>query len=68
MKLYEVTNGYTGFSYVRCYVVAENEERARELATKEYQKHTYYKESYWKNLTVEFICDCDKEFVGEIKD
>ena len=26
MKLFEVTNGFMGFSYVRCLVIAENEE------------------------------------------
>ena len=28
MKLYEITNGYTGYSYVRVYVVADNEKKA----------------------------------------
>lgn len=33
MKLYEVTNGYEGESYVRVYVRTDgNEERAKELA------------------------------------
>jgi hypothetical protein len=33
MKLYEVTNGYVGDSYVRVLVIAESEERAKELAS-----------------------------------
>lgn len=32
MKLYEVADGSMGFSYSRCYVLAETEDRAIEIA------------------------------------
>ena len=32
--LYEITNGYTGESYVRCYAWTDSEARARELGIK----------------------------------
>jgi hypothetical protein len=31
MKLFEITNGAVGNSYVRCYVWTENEQTARDL-------------------------------------
>ncbi len=38
MKLYCVTNGYTGNSQVHVYVIAEDEERAKELASEKFKK------------------------------
>ncbi|MEH7541818.1 hypothetical protein V7426_21730 [Bacillus thuringiensis] len=38
MKLYYVTNGYTGFSQVHVYVIAENEEKAKELASVKFKE------------------------------
>jgi len=42
MHLYEVTNGWMGESYIRCYVWAENEILARELAIQAFQKRSEY--------------------------
>jgi hypothetical protein len=49
MKLYEVTNGYMGDSYLRVIVVAPNEERAKELASLEFQENAR-NENYEKEL------------------
>jgi hypothetical protein len=73
MKLYEITNGYCGNSYVRCLVVAENKEKAVELATPKFKaesnnEYNSYPDKYWNNLDAEEICDCENEFVGEIDD
>ena len=72
MKLYEITNGYCGNSYVRCLVVAESKEKAIELATPKFKANSDepYESSdrYWENLDAEEICDCKSEFVGEIND
>jgi hypothetical protein len=68
MRLYEVTNGYMGASYVRCLVIAENEERALELAKEQY-KNKDSREKYWNNLYAECICeDVTKEFAGDVAD
>lgn len=37
MKLYQVYNGFTGYSDVHVLVVAENEDRANELASEEFK-------------------------------
>ncbi len=51
MHLFEVTNGYTGESYVRVYVWAENEETALALAQQTYQLHAgQHGEKYWSTL------------------
>lgn len=42
MHLYEATNGWMGESYTRCYVWAENEILARELAIQAFQKRSEY--------------------------
>ena len=68
MKLFRATNGYIGFSDVHCYVVAESEERARELATDKFKEVELYKENYWNDLEIEYICDCDKEFATDVSD
>lgn len=76
MKLYEVINGYTGNSYVRCLVIAETEERAIELAREEYKndskkcrKHIKDDSNYWENLkTVELCDDTSKEYIGGVED
>lgn len=47
MKLYEVTNGYMGDSYIRVYIIAESEERAKEMASlkfKERARSPHYEE------------------------
>ncbi|PEE16026.1 hypothetical protein CON53_21365 [Bacillus cereus] len=38
VKLYYVTNGYTGDDQVHVYVIAENEERAKELASEKFKE------------------------------
>ena len=69
MKLYEVTNGYTGYSYVRCLVIAENEEQAKDLATAKYKEVDGYGDDYWANLEAECMCeDTSKTYVGNIED
>ena len=74
MKLYEVTNGYCGNSYIRCYVWAETETNAREAATLQYKK-AYQKalgktnEDAWPDLELEYLFDDQSEpFVTEISD
>lgn len=37
MNLYYVTNGYIGYSATHVYVIAENEDRAEEMATIEFK-------------------------------
>lgn len=65
MKFYEATNGYMGFSYVKCYVWAENEEQAMKLATESYKKHAekYGRgEIYYKNIELQLLVDTEKDF------
>ena len=51
MYLFEVTNGYTGESYVRVYVWAENEESALVLARQSNKENAgTYSEKYWSTL------------------
>lgn len=38
MNLYYVTNGYTGYSQTHVYVIAENHERAEELASRRFRE------------------------------
>jgi hypothetical protein len=70
MKLYEVTNGYIGESYVRCLVVAANEERALELAAKRYKEGGEgHPKNYWEMLKVKCLSeDCTVEYVSEVFD
>ncbi|MGN4423431.1 hypothetical protein ACTFQN_06180 [Bacillus cereus group sp. MYBK30-1] len=49
MKLYYVTNGYTGNSQVHVYVIAENEDRAKELASEKF-KDDARNESYEREV------------------
>lgn len=70
MKLYEATNGYVGGSYVRCYIIAETEVKAIDIAKEKFKKEAEKKkvnEMYYKNIAVELMCeDTSKEFVSEI--
>lgn len=62
MKLYEARNGYIGESYTRCYVWAENEVQALDLARisfmaeatqiPKYHTRMLYDESYYNNIQV----------------
>lgn len=49
MNLYCITNGYTGDGAVHVYVIAENESRAKELATLEF-KEDARNDSYERDL------------------
>lgn len=70
MKLFEVNNGYVGFGVVKCFVIAENEDRAIEIARHKYKAQSKcYGEHYYLNLTATCLCDdTSKEFVSEITD
>ena len=73
MKLYEVTNGYIGSSYMRVLVIAKDEERAVELAREKYKKEvdkfSFYNESYYKNLEANCLCEnISKEWASEAQD
>ena len=70
MKLFEVENGYIGFGVVKCFVIAENEDRAIEIARHKYKAQSKcYGEHYYLNLTATCLCDdTSKEFVSEITD
>lgn len=70
MKLYEVNNGYVGFGVVKCFVIAENEDRAIEIARHKYKAQSkYYNKDYYLNLTATCLCDnTSNEFVSEILD
>jgi len=64
MKLYEATNGFTGYSYVRCLVWANNEEEALKLARKSFQESgqgDFHGERYWNNIELSLIVDAEKE-------
>ncbi|MED4969730.1 hypothetical protein [Parageobacillus toebii] len=49
MKLYEVTNGFMGDSYLRVLVVAPNKRRAKELASLKFKEEARNK-NYEKEL------------------
>lgn len=72
MRVYEVTNGYVGNSYTRVYVIAENEDRAKEIAKERYKKvakENDYRNDYFENLKEECICeDTTKEWCSEMYD
>jgi len=83
MKLFEVRNGYIGESVTKCFVIAETEERALELASISFreeskfeygnylydgEKHLYH-QAYWTNLKAEcLVDDTTKEYRGESRD
>ncbi|MBE7099475.1 hypothetical protein [Bacillus cereus] len=76
MNLYYVTNGYFGDTGVHVYVIAENEDRAEELASQKFKEDAKeneeygsgsYEENYWTDLEV--LCeaeDVSKEFVSDV--
>ncbi|WP_066316910.1 hypothetical protein [Bacillus sp. FJAT-29814] len=64
MKLYEATNGFIGYSYVRCNVWANDEKEALELAKKAYKESDEAKihgNRYWENIELELIVDSEKD-------
>jgi hypothetical protein len=69
MNLYRVINGYMGESYVRVLVVAQNEERALELAREKFKSESeHYGEAYYSNLQAELLGNTEKELVCEIEE
>ena len=83
MKLYEILNGYMGESYVRCLVIAEDEETAIETARVEYKKIwaesqtnlkcgdyvTKYNENYYTELKAYLLCDdVSKGYTSKVND
>lgn len=71
MKLYEATNGYVGESYVRCLVIAPDDETAMRLARKRYSEHNQasFDAGYSKTITLEILCDdTSKEWSNEVSD
>lgn len=70
MKLFEVTNGWIGNSYVRCLVIASNEEEAIKLTSSLYKKEAkdrQYANTYFEGLKAEILCEDTSSFwVGDI--
>jgi len=71
MKLYEVTNGYIGESYVRCLVVADNEAQAMGLARPAFlaDPQAAGRPDYAQNLKAALLCgDLSAPWVGAVTD
>lgn len=69
MRLYEVTNGYIGESYVRCLVVAKSSEEALELAGPKFKARANGRDSFTRDLHVGCICDdVTQPWAGEVTD
>ena len=70
MKMFEITNGYVGHSFVHVVCVAESEEKAVEAARKKFDakaKAHNYTPKYREKLTVELLCaDPSNGFCTEI--
>lgn len=78
MNLYEVTNGYNGNSYIRCYAWAKDENQALELARKSFKKEAEveptlqfpslfrFSPPYWKRLRIRLLFSQENSpFVSE---
>jgi len=72
MKLFEVTNGWMGNSYVRVLVIAEDEEEAKTLATeplKKDGKSQGHDKLYWSRLECKTLCeDVSTVWCGDASD
>jgi len=70
MKMYEVCNGFMGYSYVRVYVLAENKEQALELAKETFEKDKEGNPEGWSHrLEALLICeDASKPWCSEVLD
>jgi len=72
MGLYEISNGWMGESYVRVIVIAENEERALEMAKEAFMREALKRgkdESYYSRFTIEWsIEDLTKPYCSEPTD
>jgi hypothetical protein len=62
MNLYEITTGWTGESYERCYVWAPDEHVACELFAEKYPEKA--SRAQVKHL----LCDGDESFVTDLSD
>ena len=59
MKLFEVTNGYMGESYVRLLVICDTPQRAQDIARPIYKNEG----KYWEILEATELCgDTSKEW------
>lgn len=77
MKLFECTNGYTGSSYTRVYVIAPDEKTATELASaklkeesddREKDLNSGYESDYWTNVKATELCsDTSSVYVSRVK-
>ncbi|TFI48186.1 hypothetical protein E4O93_09070 [Diaphorobacter sp. DS2] len=64
MKYYEATNGFMGYSYVRCNVYANDEEEALELAREAFKSTDDARiigEGYYRNIELELLLDTDAD-------
>lgn len=64
MKLYEATNGFMGFNYVRCLVYANSYDEALNMAKEHFKKDgeggvVTQPDSYWKNVELDLLLDTD---------
>ena len=65
IKLYEVTNGSMGESYVKVFVIADDEKLALDLAEIRYRNSG----STWDNLSAEVLCeDVTNLWVSAVRD
>ena len=65
MKLYEVTNGSIGESYVKVFVIADTDTLALEQAKIKYKDDS----SSYDSLTAEVLCgDTSKMWASEVRD
>jgi hypothetical protein len=69
MRVYCVTNGWMGASFVRCYVIAKNDVEAIKKAEKKFKEKSkkIYDSNYYKNLEAELLLDEEND-ISEITD
>ena len=77
MKLWEVFNGFTGYTQVKVFVVAETEGKALEIARGKFKEEANemvygkprHSNSYYENLKAECLCsDVSSEWSSEVRD
>ncbi len=70
MKLYQITNGWHGCSYVRVLCIAESEDDALKQATPKFKNAgKNHPKRYWEELKVEVLCDnVFNPWCGEVSD
>lgn len=65
MKLFEITDGRVGESYLRVFVLAKNEDSAITIAKRRYK----HEDGYVRTLNVEVLCDdATQEWASEVRD